>query len=468
MSSESLALRVEHLGKSYRIYDKPQDRLKQSLMPRLQRLLSTFRVRPNTQPRMYFREFWATRDVSFSLKRGETLGILGRNGSGKSTLLQMICGTLAPTTGVVDVRGRISALLELGAGFNPDFTGRENVYLNAAILGLSPQEISDKYAEIVAFADIGDFLEQPVKTYSSGMFVRLAFAVAINVHPDILVVDEALSVGDIHFQQRCFKKIREMREAGTSIVFVSHDIEMVKRICDRAIVLHDGQVLYSGSPGEATAYYIALVAADFDLERMSFQGGQTSAMTNGQPPQSGTLSSNIMRHGDGSAIVRSVRIAAAGNGDIALVGVGDRVALELSLEFRESRDFYIVGVLIKDRTGTEIIAVNTFQEKFQVPAAKSGDCLVFSFTMPIDLRPGDYSISATIAYSQYEMKWMDWVDNALVMRVTDRNTDRLIFGLVLPSERLIEVRKAPESVDVAAPANAENRVTKSAPPGVDR
>ncbi|HWI14238.1 MAG TPA: Wzt carbohydrate-binding domain-containing protein, partial [Burkholderiales bacterium] len=327
------------------------------------------------------------------------------------------------------------------AGFNPEFTGRENVYLNAAILGLSNKEIEAKYDDIAAFADIGGFIDQPVKTYSSGMFVRLAFAVAINVEPDILVVDEALSVGDIHFQQRCFQKIRAIREAGTSIVFVSHDIEMVKRICDRAMVLHDGAVVYAGHPAAATAYYIALVAADFDLARVNFnEPGQQPGPREDSTLSPGGLPSSVYRHGDGTASVRSVRAGATPN-DPALVGVGERVRFDIEVEFHQAKAVYIVGMLIKDRTGAEIIGLNTYQEKFDVPAVQAGDVLVFSFTMPIDLRPGDYSVSATIAYSQYEMKWMDWVDNALVLRVTDRVGDRRIFGLVLPPNREVAVRR---------------------------
>lgn len=444
MSSETVALKVERLGKCYRIYDRPQDRLKQSLMPRVQKTLSLFGIGRLALPsRAYCREFWAVRDVSFELERGEALGILGRNGSGKSTLLQMICGTVAPTSGAVAAYGRISALLELGAGFNPEFSGRENVFLNASILGFDRKEIERKYDEIAAFADIGEFIEQPVKTYSSGMFVRLAFAVAINVEPDILVVDEALSVGDIHFQQRCFQKIRKIREAGTSIVFVSHDIEMVKRVCDSAIVMHDGKVVYGGHPGAATAFYIALVAADFDVSRVNFsEPGR--AQPDREPGGAQAADAPLMgvyRYGDGTASVRSVRVGASPD-DPALVGVGDRVRFDIQVEFHQPKDSYIVGLLIKDRTGAEIIALNTYQEKFAVPAAQAGDAFVFSFTLPIDLRPGDYSVSATIAYSQYEMKWMDWVDNALVLRVTDRVADRRIFGLVLPASREVAVRHA--------------------------
>ncbi len=241
MSSDQFSIRVENLAKRYEIYTQPADRLKQMVLPRLQR----FMHRP---VRGYFHEFWALRDVSFDVHRGETVGIVGRNGSGKSTLLQIICGTLTPTLGQVSVHGRVAALLELGSGFNPEFTGRENAYLNATVLGLSREEIDARFEDIVAFADIGEFIEQPVKTYSSGMYIRLAFAVAINVTPDILVVDEALSVGDELFQRKCFSRIEAIRENGATILFVSHAANAVVELCDRAILVDAGEMLAQGQP----------------------------------------------------------------------------------------------------------------------------------------------------------------------------------------------------------------------------
>lgn len=241
MSSDELSIHVDGLSKRYEIYAQPADRLKQMILPRVQRAT-------RRQPRTYFNEFWALRNVSFDVRRGETVGIVGRNGSGKSTLLQLICGTLTPTVGDVEVDGRVAALLELGTGFNPEFTGRENVYLNATVLGLNREEIDARFGAIAAFADIGEFIEQPVKTYSSGMFVRLAFAVAINVDPEVLVVDEALSVGDELFQRKCFSRIEDIRDRGATILFVSHSAGSVIELCDRAILLDAGQKLTEGRP----------------------------------------------------------------------------------------------------------------------------------------------------------------------------------------------------------------------------
>ncbi len=245
-----IAIRASHLSKCYHIYNTPHDRLKQFVAPRLQRL--TFQ-----RPKQYFHEFWALNDVSFEIKKGETVGIIGRNGSGKSTLLQLICGTLTPTAGSVNVNGRVAALLELGSGFNPEFTGRENVYMNAAILGLSHEEVEERFDDIAAFADIGEFIEQPVKTYSSGMYVRLAFAVSVHTSPDILVVDEALSVGDFVFQNRCMQKIQALKQAGTSILFVSHDLSTVQIICDRVIWIKHGRVQGFGIPSAVCQDYYA-------------------------------------------------------------------------------------------------------------------------------------------------------------------------------------------------------------------
>ncbi|HMS78778.1 MAG TPA: ABC transporter ATP-binding protein, partial [Burkholderiaceae bacterium] len=238
--TEPLAIRASGLSKCYQIYDRPQDRLWQGLM----------RGR-----RRFYREFWALRETSFELRRGETVGVIGRNGSGKSTLLQIICGTLTPTTGTLEVNGRISALLELGSGFNPDFTGRENVYLNGAIHGLSSAQVDARFDEIAAFADIGEFIDQPVKTYSSGMYARLAFSSAIFVDPDILVIDEILAVGDAPFQAKCIQAFHRLRDRGCTILLVSHDAYMIRNFCQRALYLRKGECMGFGDSSEVIEAY---------------------------------------------------------------------------------------------------------------------------------------------------------------------------------------------------------------------
>lgn len=251
MSSE-IAIEVSDLSKRYEIYEQPRDRLKQFVLPRLQRAVG----RP---PSRYFSEFWALRGVSFQVRRGETVGIVGRNGSGKSTLLQMICGTLNSTEGSISTNGRIAALLELGSGFNPDFTGRENVYMNAALLGLNKDEIDARFNDITAFADIGDFVERPVKTYSSGMMVRLAFAVQAQVAPDILIVDEALAVGDAKFQAKCFERLKQLKLDGTSILLVTHSTEQIVAHCDTALLLDGGKPVKIGQPKDVVNEYLDLL-----------------------------------------------------------------------------------------------------------------------------------------------------------------------------------------------------------------
>ncbi len=253
MSSE-IALKAENISKRYQIYDNPRDRLKQFIMPRLQR-------RIGNMPRQYFKEFWALRNVSIEITKGKTIGIIGRNGSGKSTLLQIICGTLNPTGGSIETNGRIAPLLELGSGFNPQFTGRENVYMNAAVLGMSREEVDERFDDIASFADIGAYIEQPIQTYSSGMVVRLAFAVAINADPEILVVDEALSVGDELFQRKCFSRIEAIKGKGATILFVSHSGATIIQLCDSAVLLDSGEKLTEGEPEKIVGRYQKLLYA---------------------------------------------------------------------------------------------------------------------------------------------------------------------------------------------------------------
>ncbi len=265
-SDGDVVIAAQNLGKCYEIYAQPRDRLLQSL----------FRGR-----RQFFQEFWAVSGLSFEVKRGETVGIIGRNGSGKSTLLQLVAGTLTPTTGTVTARGRVAALLELGSGFNPEFTGRENVYLNGAILGFARETMARRYGEIVAFADIGEFIDQPVKTYSSGMLARLAFAVAIHSEPESLIVDETLSVGDEAFQRKCFARIHDLRQRGTSILFVSHAAAAIVELCDRALLLDQGELILTGRPKEVVALYQKLIYSPADraaaVRRAIIEGGHAAA-----------------------------------------------------------------------------------------------------------------------------------------------------------------------------------------------
>lgn len=288
--SEEFVIRAERLSKCYAIYNRPEERLKQMLLGRVLN-------------KRYFREFWALRNVDLEVRRGETLGIVGRNGSGKSTLLQMIAGTLNPTSGTVEVRGRVAALLELGAGFNPEFTGRENVYINAAILGLTREQIDSRFDLIAGFADIGQFLDQPVKTYSSGMFARLAFSVAIHVDPEILIVDEILAVGDAAFQRRCMNRFYKIRDSGCTILFVAHDAYQIRSLCQRAIYLSQGETVACGAASDVMDRYtfdIEEAVARSQLSAVSPVGDPTKSIP--EPDQLFSITKVTVENANGDAI----------------------------------------------------------------------------------------------------------------------------------------------------------------------
>lgn len=405
MSSDDIAIRVQGLSKCYGIYANPHDRLKQFILPRLQRLIGQ-------ASKQYFREFWALKDVSFEIKKGETVGIIGRNGSGKSTLLQMICGTLNPTSGSIQTNGRIAALLELGSGFNPEFTGRENVYMNAAVLGLSKEEVDERFDDIAAFADIGQFIDQPVKTYSSGMVVRLAFAVQSQVEPDILVVDEALSVGDAKFQAKCFERLRQLKENGTSILLVTHSSEQIVTHCSTAILLNNGAQLETGEPRHVVNRYMDLL---FGKEKTAIQ---TESKRHSEVPAASCTAIAYQlsqledcfatrhgynpyeyRWGDGAATILDYYLAADDETYPSAISTGQRVTLAVSIKFH--RDFYrpILGITIKTKEGVTVYGVNseTLACDDFLKLGRSGSAIQAEIVFTCRLAPGDYFISLGIA-----------------------------------------------------------------------
>ena len=374
-----IAIRVSNLSKCYQIYNAPRDRLKQFVVPKLCRAfppLRKFFPTPHSPHPTYYREFWALNDVSFEIKKGETVGIIGRNGSGKSTLLQMICGTLNPTSGGVQTNGRIAALLELGSGFNPEFTGRENVYMNASVLGLSSEEIDSRFDDIVTFADIGEFIEQPVKTYSSGMFVRLAFAVAVHVHPDILVVDEALSVGDIAFRNKCMEVIQKMVARGVTILFVTHDLGTLQLLCSRVLWLAHGELRASGDP--------VRIAQDYYVSTM--QGGVGEVRQQPMPAQQNT----------GKAQFLDLHLIGGENG-VFMTGQSLRIAF--AMQATETLSPLVFAVSVYRADGEWLIGQTSRDEGVTWGAPSAGDVcsgrLNFS---SLCLAPGDYLI-AFAAYS---------------------------------------------------------------------
>jgi lipopolysaccharide transport system ATP-binding protein len=400
-----IAIRVSNLSKCYQIYDAPRDRLKQFVAPRLHRLLGQ-------RPRQYFREFWALKDVSFEVKKGETVGIIGRNGSGKSTLLQLICSTLTPTSGAVEVNGRVGALLELGAGFNPEFTGRENVYTNAAILGFSKKQVETKFQQIADFSEIGEFMDQPVKTYSSGMFVRLAFAVQVCVEPDVLVVDEALAVGDVFFRQKCYARLEQLRTSGVAILLVSHSMPDIEQYCERAVLLHRGAPLFIGSASEASKHYYLAHQEKSSLlpshQRVPVDETTESGLEVdiNRPPREAFLDLT------GKAQVSKGRAHCAG---VALCNIngqactkfrqGDRAIFYYEFDLSDTVGVPLCGVVVSNDRGVIVHRKNSWQFENEVPTSpEGGSKVICRQEIYLNLGPGEYSFEIGLA-SVSESDW---------------------------------------------------------------
>ena len=402
----SVTLRVEAVSKQYRIYARPGDFLKESL----------------TRGRWkWHQEFWALRDVSFEVEPGTTTGIIGPNGSGKSTLLQIITGTLEPTHGNVWYDGHVAALLELGAGFNLEFTGIENVFMNAALMGFSRIEAEALLPDIERFAEIGDFIFQPVKTYSSGMYVRLAFATAISTDPQILIIDEALSVGDALFQHRCLRRIKQMQESGTTILFVSHDPSAIKALCSRAILLNNGRIDTDGKPADVLNRYQGLI-----MEREeAYDASERSTATSGFAANSEAHASAAekspglrysYRHGDGSAEILSAELVNASRQNADLVDTGDPLLARLRVRFHQHIVDPCFGFLIRNRHGIHAYGANTEQKELKAGRVERGEIVEVSFAFDCWLGADLYSVSFAV-HSEDGISY-DWLDGVLFFRVT--------------------------------------------------
>lgn len=426
--SSDISIAATGLSKCYHIYEKPQHRLLQ--------MLSRGKLGES-------REFWALRDVSFEVRRGETVGMVGRNGSGKSTLLQILCGTLSPSQGTVKTIGRIAALLELGSGFNPEFTGRENVMLNAALLGLSPAEVEGCYEDIVDFADIGEFIDQPVKTYSSGMVVRLAFAVQAQISPDILIVDEALAVGDARFQAKCFSRLNQLREKGTSILLVTHSTEQVVSHCSRALLLDGGRLVDAGEPRTIVNKYLDML---FGREPASSHESISSAVESPEvvlPSSDSNLSvtadsfssrplynQHEYRWGDGRAKILDFYLSVDGIEFPSTISCGQNVTMGFSMRFFSDISAPVLGMTIKTKEGitvygtnSEILGMTEFQK-----AGVSGSLIKLQAFFRCDLAPGDYFISVGLATRDGEdVVALDRRYDAIHLQVV---ADQGFFGLV--------------------------------------
>lgn len=396
--SNDFALKVENLSKCYQIFDRPQDRVKQAFVGKRKK---------------YYRDFWALRDINFEVKKGEAFGVIGRNGSGKSTLLQLICNTLTPTTGTITTNGRIAALLELGAGFNLEFTGRENVYINGAILGFSRKEIDERFDEIAAFADIGHFIDQPVKSYSSGMFVRLAFSVQACVSPDILIIDEALAVGDVFFRQKCYKLLNQFLDRGVSVILVTHGMTEVEQFCQRALLLNRGQMVFNGSANEAVKRY-------YLTEQKTF------AITPSEPSTEINIQdtdSDDMFWPDDSQFLDISKVSQVSNGwaectRVAVCDIEGRAnqtfhqgeTVSFFYEFKLMHDIEIptTGIVIQNDKGINVHGKNSTEYGTVVPhGAKAGDVIRARQDIKLELAMGEYTFElglAMLAYRDYEKR----------------------------------------------------------------
>ncbi|HNJ38764.1 MAG TPA: ABC transporter ATP-binding protein, partial [Nitrosomonas sp.] len=385
-----IVIQVKDVAKSYDIYNHPVDRLKQILW---------------RNKREFYRKFWALQGINFEVKNGETIGIIGRNGSGKSTLLQIICGILTPTVGHVNVKGRVAALLELGAGFNPEFTGRENVYLNAAILGLNKSEINERLEDIFAFADIGGFVDQPVKTYSSGMFVRLAFSVAINVEPQILVVDEALAVGDAAFQAKCMARMRRLMDVGVTVLFVSHDLAAVKALCQKAVLLENGRMRAFGSTETVADEYLRLI-------NEGHSSVQNLPIKSVYEKNIDTVGANKVSVGNDEKFKKLAAIQRLGNRKAEFLNVevldnewrpseafshGDVMILRMIIKANTEINYLAFGYHIRDRNGIDVVYADNLLEKKELRNLVPDDIYEIQWSFSLPLTNGHYNVAVVVS-----------------------------------------------------------------------
>lgn len=385
---EDIAIKVSHLSKVYKLYDRPMDRLKDSL---------------GLARKQVFKNHYALSDVDMEVKKGETVGIIGTNGSGKSTILKIITGVLNQTEGEVIVNGRISALLELGAGFNQEYTGIENIYLNGTMIGFSKEEIDARVDDIVSFADIGDFINQPVKSYSSGMFVRLAFAVAINIDPEILIVDEALSVGDVFFQNKCYHKFEEFKEQGKTILFVSHDLGSISKYCDRVVLLNKGVKRAEGSPQEMVDLYKKIMVGLEDsedqienpVEKHETKKENMPVTYSGKWKENLALNPNVNEYGNGKAEIIDIGIFDENGLITSSIMKGSTFKICTKVQFKEDVSDPIFTYTFKTIRGTDVTGTNTMYEKVTPGDVKIGEVYMASFTQEMNLQGGEYLLSVS-------------------------------------------------------------------------
>jgi len=406
-----IAISLKNISKCFKRYSRPIERLKEMLLPGKSRA----------------ELFWALRDINLELRKGQTVGIVGQNGSGKSTLLQIIAGTLTPTTGEVVVNGRVSALLELGSGFNPEFTGRQNVFFNGRLLGLSKREIEEKFDQIASFANIGDFIDQPVTTYSSGMYIRLAFAVAINVDPDILIIDEALSVGDAKFQLKCFLKLKELQEKGITILFVSHDSNLIKRYCHRALLLNQGEKILEAVPNTVINKYTKLLFADEEDQQIL---EEELKLVNNEENSSNSHNLSCQykpreyRYGNGQGEIQAIHIENSRGEATFTFNSCEQMVAKLTILVQDLVAKPLVAMTLKDAKGEDIYITNTYYQNIEMPELTPGTLLNISFTQELLVCPGDYFISfGFISLNGSQIIPVDRRYDAIHLKVTRDSTD---------------------------------------------
>ncbi len=417
--ADDIAISLTNISKVFKRYHRPSDRLKELLLP----------GKPRSE------EFWALQDINLEINKGDTVGIIGRNGSGKSTLLQIIAGTLKPTIGSIAVRGRVSALLELGSGFNPEFTGTQNIFFNGRILGLTQAEIESKFDQIAAFADIGTFINQPVKTYSSGMFVRLGFAVAVHVDPEVFIIDEALAVGDMFFQHRCMRKIQQLMDTGVTTLFVSHDGGAVKSLCNWAALLHDGKIQSLDTPSLILSKY-ARMLTELELAEKSPQESSldlpVEIVTNKENYHfNENESSSMTRRGDRRIEIEKVKLFNSStnfDGEI-VIPFDQEVKLRIYIASYTRLHNCIVGYFICDKNGNEVIGTNTEEEGLSIKNIAQDSRFHVDFLFRLPLRSGTYSVTIAVTEDQTSVM-SDWIDNALVFRLQPPEDNRKICGMV--------------------------------------
>jgi lipopolysaccharide transport system ATP-binding protein len=417
-------IRVENLGKRFRFYDT-----------KWRRVIGAFFPSGN-----HFQELWALRKLNFEIPRGSTLGIIGANGSGKTTLLQVLAGLVKPTEGTVGVDGNLATLLELTSGFQTDFTGRENIFLSSGLRGFSKRDVEKKVEKIISFSELDEFIDRPIRHYSTGMLMRLAFATAINVDPDVLLIDEVFAVGDIAFQHKCTRKFRELQKQGTTIVLVTHDMMAVKSLCNITLLLDHGSMIQIGSAEDITNIYLNLMAQKIAGE--TFSEIEHPVTEEHLEPAHGEFLSDLQsnpkmhRHGSGEGRICAIQILNSRSLPTELVAFGEEVIFRFYVEYEADVPYSGLGFYVRDRYGNDVIGINTFEENKPLGSRKKGDRVIVDFKLPLLLRPGSYTVSPGLSYHRSEPRYLDWIDSAAFFQMEKPLSGQEIYGFMHVPNRI--------------------------------